>query len=136
MSWNILEGGRGGGGRRLRAIVGVLRRLDPDVVALQECGGWHERGSYRLRQVAAELGLAPIPYWTASGHHLVVLTGLPAETVYHDEQGHFRHGFQHVVLRKAGASRHLFNTHLDPYAERSGRSWRATVASWWHWWET
>ena len=39
ISWNVWEGG----GNRIETILGVLRDVDADIVALQECNGWLDR---------------------------------------------------------------------------------------------
>ena len=49
MTWNI----KTGGGERLDAILAVLDRERPDVLALQELRGFDRHGGRRMREVAA-----------------------------------------------------------------------------------
>ncbi|MCZ7646998.1 MAG: endonuclease/exonuclease/phosphatase family protein [Planctomycetota bacterium] len=116
LNWNILEGASEG---RLDGLLREIRALRPHVVALQECNGWHARGERILRQVADVLRMQAFPHWTVGGFQPVVLTSLAgARAVWHDDQDHFRHGYQEVLLPLDGGREwRFFNTHLDPFLE-------------------
>lgn len=118
LTWNVLRGCQGAGGR-LEAMMESVAAARPDVVALQECHGWDERGSRILHRVARRLAMTPILTEARSGAHLVLLSRFPARLESRDsDDGTFRHGYQHVILAPApGVDWHFVNTHLDPRSE-------------------
>lgn len=118
VTWNVLRGGEGAGGR-LDAAIATLAAARPDVVALQECHGWDAARSRVLRRVARELAMTPWLTPARSGAHLVVLSRIPATLASRDaDDGTFKHGFQHLALAPApGLTWHFVNTHLDPRSE-------------------
>lgn len=116
LTWNILEGGVDG---RFEGILRMIRSLKPDVVALQECNGWHQRGAKRFRQAERALRMTGFPFWTVAGYQPVVFTRIAgASNFAHDNQDHFSHGYQEIRLPLPGGRMwHFFNTHLNPFAE-------------------
>ncbi|MBI3828663.1 MAG: endonuclease/exonuclease/phosphatase family protein [Planctomycetes bacterium] len=127
LTWNILEGGMDG---RFEGILRTLRSLKPDVVALQECNGWHQRGAKLLRRAERALKMAGFPFWTTHGYQPALLTRIPgAKAIAHDDQDHFHLGYQEVRLPlPGGRTWHFFNTHLNPFAEVARLAEIKTVA--------
>ncbi|MBE7462085.1 MAG: endonuclease/exonuclease/phosphatase family protein [Planctomycetes bacterium] len=117
LSWNILEGGVDDG--RLDLILALARAQRADVVALQECNGWHHRGAKILRRAERTLRMRAFPFWTTGGYQPVLLTRLDgAREIHHDDQDDFHHGFQEIVLPLPGGREwHFFHTHLSPFLE-------------------
>jgi endonuclease/exonuclease/phosphatase family metal-dependent hydrolase len=76
MTYNVFEGGMGGGGRRLDLVASVVRAARPDVLALCEAHGMAEEPS-RFADFAAAVGMrgrvAPAP----SGFHVALLVRAP-----------------------------------------------------------
>ena len=76
MTYNLYEGGMGGGGRRLDLVAAVVRAARPDVLALCEAHGMAEEPS-RFADLAAAVGMrgrvAPAP----SGFHVALLARAP-----------------------------------------------------------
>jgi endonuclease/exonuclease/phosphatase family metal-dependent hydrolase len=116
LTWNILEGGSND---RLDEILRLIKAQKPDVVALQECNGWHTDGEKILRYAQRELGMQSFPFWNSGGYQPVILTRLEgAYAVRHDHQGPCLQGFQEVVLPLPGGRNwHFFNTHLYAFSE-------------------
>ncbi|MCZ7649589.1 MAG: endonuclease/exonuclease/phosphatase family protein [Planctomycetota bacterium] len=118
LTWNLLEGGMDG---RLEGILRHIRSVRPDVVALQECNGWHARGEKLLRHAARTLKMQAFPYWTQHGYQPAILTRVNgAEAIAHDDQDPFHLGYQELRLPlPGGRTWHFFNTHLNPFEEKA-----------------
>jgi exodeoxyribonuclease-3 len=77
MTWNI----KSGGGDRLDAITGVIRRAAPDVLALQELRGFDRAGARRLRELADAVGMTPHLAPSVLGQPVAVLVRSPGRIV-------------------------------------------------------
>jgi exodeoxyribonuclease-3 len=75
LTWNVRTGGSGG---RLDAIVTLLRRERPDLLALQELRGFPGR---RMREVAGALGMTPFLAPSVFGQPVAVLVRPPLRIV-------------------------------------------------------
>jgi exodeoxyribonuclease-3 len=75
LTWNVRTGGRGG---RLEALVTLLRRERPDILALQELRGFPGR---RMHEVAGALGMTPFLAASVFGQPVAVLVRPPLRIV-------------------------------------------------------
>ncbi|MEU8613190.1 endonuclease/exonuclease/phosphatase family protein, partial [Actinoplanes sp. NPDC048791] len=75
LTWNIKTGGSKG---RLDAVVTLLRRESPDILALQELRGFPGR---RMREVAGALGMTPFLARSVFGQSVAVLVRPPLRIV-------------------------------------------------------
>jgi endonuclease/exonuclease/phosphatase family metal-dependent hydrolase len=104
-------------------IANVLKRLRPDVVALQEVVGRGHRGSGQEEEIAARLNMSPVlaPARTFRGHLYgnAVLSRLPMEN--HavcdlTEEGHEPRLCQRIDILVQGRPVHFYNVHLGTSA--------------------
>ncbi len=96
---NVLFGGE----QRLPALVEIVRRMQPDVLVLQECIGWQEDDSTALADMAAAMGIEVSPRTTLLGvanprpsgrqFNVALLSRIPIL----DQQTHTE-GFTHCVV--------------------------------------
>lgn len=87
MTYNIL----GGGGKRAGLIRSVIAQEKPDILALNECNGWHRENAKLLREYAAALGMnAVMAVKHGANVVLLVKRDLPILEVLSDteRQGH------------------------------------------------
>jgi exodeoxyribonuclease-3 len=75
LTWNIRTGGSGG---RLEAVVTLLRRERPDILALQELRGFPGK---RMGEVAGALGMTPFLARSVFGQSVAVLVRPPLRIV-------------------------------------------------------
>ena len=93
MTYNLLEGGEGGGARRLDLIASVIRAARPDVLALCEAHGFAESPS-RFADLCAAVGMRGRVAPSESGDHVALLARLPHAVV----------SFEPVAMGGAGAA--------------------------------
>jgi len=79
MTWNIKTGGYDRFGDRLAAIIDVVERERPDVLALQELRNFGVRGGRRLHALAGAVGMTPHLARSALGQPVAVLVRPPLE---------------------------------------------------------
>ncbi|MFI1013399.1 endonuclease/exonuclease/phosphatase family protein [Streptomyces sp. NPDC020965] len=104
MTWNLYGGGvdDDGSERRLRAQAGILARLAPDVLALQECTGWDEREERRLWWVADVLGMVPVrlaPSYVGDGRNFTTLLYRPSALRLVGRRTLGTQAFHHALIR-------------------------------------
>ncbi len=113
ITWNIRTGGSGG---RLDAVVGLLARERPDVVALQELRDFQRHDCRRMREVADALGMTPVLAPSAWGQPVGLLMRGPwapvsAATV----RWRLHHGSAAAVVPTAAGPLTMVSTHLNPF---------------------
>jgi exodeoxyribonuclease-3 len=110
MSWNILVGGQD----RLDAIVTVLRRERPDLLALQELRGFDRRRHERMRTLADAVGMTPHLARSIFGQPVAVLVRPPLRIARHKSYSwQFHHAAAAVTLTDGLT---FVSTHLNPYS--------------------
>ncbi|MBN1206842.1 MAG: endonuclease/exonuclease/phosphatase family protein [Myxococcaceae bacterium] len=121
MTFNVLFGGQ----ERFEAILGLLGRVRPDVLVLQECLGW--QGTDRLQRVASALGLpadeahvllgTARPRGSGNRYHVAVASHRPLRTIQiHNDPRQIGHCLVQCQL-DAGGPLTLFGTHYDAHNE-------------------
>ena len=132
VSFNTLFGGHSGFGYgegvHWEAQMDFLRRLEPDVLALQECNAFELLGKARLYRAVNDLGMArgclAEANPTTSGHrfHSAILTSHRARVEAEDaDRARYHHVLGWAKLRLPGLDRvvDLRNVHLDPLDPRN-----------------
>ncbi|AGZ44788.1 endonuclease/exonuclease/phosphatase family protein [Actinoplanes friuliensis] len=111
ITWNIKTGGSGG---RLDAVVELLRRERPDVLALQELRGF--RGQ-KMREVAAAVGMTPFLAPSFFGQPVAVLVRPPLRIVaWSAVRWRLHHAAAAVVVPTAAGQVTFVSTHLNPFS--------------------
>jgi len=109
LTWNIRTGGRGG---RLDALVTLLRRERPDLLALQELRGFPGR---RMRQVAGALGMTPFLVPSVFGQAVAVLVRPPLRIVGRSGvRWRLHHAAAAVWVPTTAGQLTVVSTHLNP----------------------
>ncbi len=109
LTWNIRTGGSGG---RLDALVTLLRRERPDILALQELRGFPGR---RMREVAGALGMTPFLAPSVFGQAVAVLVRPPLRIVgWSGVRWRLHHAAAAVRVPTTAGQLTVVSTHLDP----------------------
>jgi exodeoxyribonuclease-3 len=124
LTWNIKTGADGG---RLDAVLALLRRECPDLLALQELRGFP---GARMREVAAELGMTPYLARSLLGQPVAVLVRPPLRIVsWSAVWWRLHHAAAVVVTPTAAGPVTVVSTHLNPFSpSRRLREARRLVA--------
>ena len=118
MTWNIKTGGVDRGGPdRLNAVIAVIEKQQPDILALQELKYFGNDHQKRLRTMASAIGMTPHFAPSAFGLPVAVLVRPPLRMT---DRTQMRAGMHHaaasaVVPTGAGALT-VVSTHLNPYS--------------------
>lgn len=109
MTWNI----RNGGGSRRRAILEVIDRERPDVLALQELKGFD---AYALSQVAEAVGMTGHLSPSVFGQPVAVLARPPLTlTRTRSVRVRLHHAAASAVVRTPAGPLTVVSTHLNPW---------------------
>ncbi|RSM73605.1 endonuclease [Actinoplanes sp. ATCC 53533] len=109
LTWNIRTGGSGG---RLDALVTLLRRERPDILALQELRGFPGR---RMRQVAGALGMTPFLAPSVFGQAVAVLVRPPLRIIdWSGVRWRLHHAAAAVRVPTTAGQLTVVSTHLHP----------------------
>ena len=112
MTWNLLHGGRD----RLPAIVRLIQREQPDVLALQELRG------FRRSEFEAATGLTGHVAPSVFGQPVGVFVRSPVTIVRRSSfRWQLHHAASAVTLRFGGESLTVVSAHLNPYASERRR---------------
>ena len=111
MTWNI----KNGGGDRLDAIMAVIRRERPDVLALQELRGFDQ--PRRMGAFAGRIGMTPHLARSAFGQPVAVLVRPPlGMTARAAVRWRLHHAAAVAVVPTAAGPLTVVSTHLNPFA--------------------
>jgi len=111
LTWNIKTGGSGG---RLDAVLTLLRRECPDILALQELRGFP---GVRMREVAGALGMTPFLARSPLGQPVAVLVRPPLRIVsWSAVWWRLHHAAAVVVTPTAAGPVTVVSTHLNPFS--------------------
>lgn len=109
LTWNIRTGGSGG---RLDALLTLLRRERPDILALQELRGFP---GARMRQVAGALGMTPFLAPSVFGQAVAVLVRPPLRIVdWSGVRWRLHHAAASVRVPTTAGQLTVVSTHLNP----------------------
>lgn len=109
LTWNVRTGGSGG---RLDALVTLLRRERPDILALQELRGFSGR---RMHQVAGALGMTPFLAPSVFGQAVAVLVRPPLRIVdWSGVRWRLHHAAAAVRVPTTVGQLTVVSTHLNP----------------------
>jgi exodeoxyribonuclease-3 len=113
LTWNIKTGGSGG---RLDAVVALLARERPDVLALQELRDFQRHDARRMREVADALGMTATLAPSAFGQPVAVLVRPPL-TVSRSATVRWRlhHAAAAVTVPTSAGPLTVVSTHLNPF---------------------
>ena len=108
LTWNIKTGGSGG---RLEAVVTLLRREQPDLLALQELRGFPGR---RMQEVAGALGMTPFLARSVFGQSVAVLVRPPLRIVgWSGVRWRLHHAAAAVRVPTTAGQLTVVSTHLN-----------------------
>ncbi len=113
MTWNI----KTGGGTRLAAIVAVLRRAQPDLLACQELRDFERHDGRRMREVAEATGMTAHLAPSAFGQPVAVLARPPLElTRTRSVRWRLHHAAAVAVVPMREGPLTVVSTHLNPFS--------------------
>ncbi|MFC8708907.1 MULTISPECIES: hypothetical protein [unclassified Streptomyces] len=132
VTFNTLFGGHDdfglGSGDRWRGQVDLLKGLEPDILALQECNFWDLLGNRRMYQTLNALGMsnAYLSYAnaTTTGHrfHSAIMLSRRVQPAAHGaDRGRYHHvmGWADLICPVLDGVVELRNLHLDPFDPRN-----------------
>ncbi|WP_189078389.1 endonuclease/exonuclease/phosphatase family protein [Mangrovihabitans endophyticus] len=126
MTWNI----KNGGGDRLDAVLAVVHRHRPDLLALQELRGFARRGGLRMQRFAASAGMHAHLAPSVFGQPVAVLARPPLRLAG-DARVRWRlhHAASVAVVPTGAGPLTVVSTHLNPFSpERRRREARWLAA--------
>ncbi|GGQ55408.1 endonuclease/exonuclease/phosphatase family protein [Couchioplanes azureus] len=113
LTWNIKTGGGGG---RLDAVVALLKRERPDVVALQELRDFARHDGQRMREVADALGMVAHLAPSAFGQPVGVLVRPPLRIAGRSAvRWRLHHAAAAVEVPTSAGPLTVVSTHLNPF---------------------
>jgi exodeoxyribonuclease III len=123
MTWNIKTGGIDRDGPdRLDAIIAVVAKQRPDILALQELKYFGNDHEARLHKFAAAVGMTPHFAPSAFGLPVAVLVRPPLRMT---ARSHIRVGMHHAaaaaVVPTGAGPLTVVSTHLNPYSPNKRR---------------
>jgi exodeoxyribonuclease-3 len=108
LTWNVRTGGSGG---RLDALVTLLQRERPDILALQELRGFPGR---RMAEVAGALGMTPFLARSVFGQSVAVLVRPPLRIVdWSGVRWRLHHAAAAVRVPTTAGQLTVVSTHLN-----------------------
>lgn len=118
LTYNLFDGGSTHGGR-LELIRGILQRVQPDVIGLQECNGFLDGGGRTLFDLEHTLGMRSIVCETRTGYHLALFVRGGRVLEAHTPTDWFHHGALRAKLRFATGDLTVIVAHLCPFSGES-----------------
>ncbi|MBU2666289.1 endonuclease/exonuclease/phosphatase family protein [Actinoplanes bogorensis] len=113
MTWNIKTGGRG----RLEAIIAVINRERPDLLALQELRGWESGDARILRQIADAVDMVPHLARSFLGQPVAVFVRAPLEVTDRSAvRFRLHHAAAVVTVSTPMGPLRVVSTHLNPFS--------------------
>ena len=126
LTWNVKTGGSGG---RLGALVSLIERERPDILALQELRDFQKHGGRRMREVADAVGMTPFLAPSVFGQAVAVLVRPPLRIVsWSAVRWRLHHAAASVVVPTAAGHLTVVSTHLNaisPYRRMREARWLA-----------
>ncbi|MET0495599.1 MAG: endonuclease/exonuclease/phosphatase family protein [Actinoplanes sp.] len=126
LTWNVKTGGSGG---RLGALVSLIERERPDILALQELRDFQKHGGRRMREVADAVGMTPFLAPSVFGQAVAVLVRPPLRIVsWSAVRWRLHHAAASVVVPTAAGQLTVVSTHLNaisPYRRMREARWLA-----------
>jgi exodeoxyribonuclease III len=114
MTWNVKTGGSGG---RLGALVSLIERERPDILALQELRDFQRHGGRRMREVAEAVGMTPFLAPSVFGQAVAVLVRPPLRIVsWSAVRWRLHHAAASVVVPTTAGQLTVVSTHLNPFS--------------------
>jgi exodeoxyribonuclease-3 len=118
MTWNVKTGGVDRGRvDRLDAILAVIDRVRPDILALQELRDFDRHGGRRMNDVAVATGLTAHLAGSIFGQPVAVLVRPPLViTARKSVRWRLHHGAAAVVVPTHSGPLTVVSTHLNPFS--------------------
>jgi endonuclease/exonuclease/phosphatase family metal-dependent hydrolase len=115
-------------GNRLPEILGIIKIANPDILGVQEAGGWDKGSPSIVQQVAEELGMNYFLAPTGNGLHLVLFTKFKlVETENLSSQIGNVGALRATLSTPDGQLMHVFVVHLDPFSAKTRASELVTL---------
>ncbi|HXV99228.1 MAG TPA: endonuclease/exonuclease/phosphatase family protein [Anaerolineae bacterium] len=115
-------------GNRLPEILRIIKIANPDILGVQEAGGWDKGSPSIVQQVAKELGMNYFLTPTGNGLHLVLFTKFKlVETENLSSQMGNVGALRATLSTPAGQLVHIFVVHLDPFSAKTRASELVTL---------
>jgi endonuclease/exonuclease/phosphatase family metal-dependent hydrolase len=115
-------------GNRLPEILRIIKIANPDILGVQEAGGWDKGSPSIVQQVAKELGMNYFLAPTGNGLHLVLFTKFKlVETENLSSQMGNVGALRATLSTPAGQLVHIFVVHLDPFSAKTRASELVTL---------
>ncbi|WP_308201183.1 endonuclease/exonuclease/phosphatase family protein [Paractinoplanes maris] len=113
LTWNIKTGGKG----RLDAIAAVIRREQPDLLALQELRDFDRDGGRVLHELAGAVGLVPHLARSFLGQPVAVLVRPSMQIIDRAEvRWRLHHAAAIVTVATASGPLRIVSAHLNPFS--------------------
>jgi endonuclease/exonuclease/phosphatase family metal-dependent hydrolase len=110
-------------GNRLPEILGIIKTAKPDILGVQEAGGWDKGSPPIAQQVAEELGMNYFLAPTGNRLHLVLFTKFKlVETENLSSQMGNVGALRATLSTPTGQLIHVFVVHLDPFSAQTRAS--------------
>jgi exodeoxyribonuclease-3 len=112
LTWNI----KNGGGGRLGAVLALLRRERPDLLALQELRGFTRDGGRPMCELARALGMTPVLAPSVFGQPVAVLVRPPLRITGRSAvRWRLHHAAATAVVPTPAGPLTVVSTHLNPF---------------------
>jgi endonuclease/exonuclease/phosphatase family metal-dependent hydrolase len=115
-------------GNRLPKILRIIKIANPDILGVQEAGGWDKGSPSIVQQVAEELGMNYFLAPAGNGLHLVLFTKFKlVETANLSSQIGNVGALRATLSTPDGQLMHVFVVHLDPFSAKTRASELVTL---------
>jgi endonuclease/exonuclease/phosphatase family metal-dependent hydrolase len=116
MTYNILTGGRDGiDDSRLAKACELIRGVQPDVLVLNECNGFDDRGFRTLYQVEDALGMRGVLAHASTGYHVALFVRGARIVETHCLDADVHHAVLAATLEVEGRRIVVVGAHLSPF---------------------
>jgi len=116
MTYNILTGGRDGqDDARLAKICELISGVQPDILVLNECNGFDERGRRNLYRLENELGMRGVLARASTGYHVCLFVRSARLVEVHCLDQEVHHAVLAATLDIGGQRLTIVGAHLSPF---------------------
>lgn len=116
MTYNVLTGGRDAEGpSRLPLIIDTIRRVNPDLLVLEECNGFEQDGYRTLYRLEKELGLRGVLAEAHTGFHVALFSRVGQLTEVQRLSREVHHAVLAATLEIGGRTLRVIGAHLCPF---------------------